>query len=479
MDTRDVLEELLARQLGRFDLSKVCFKEQVDFINDKAKLKTVVAGRRGGKTTSAARYLYQTALHTPKATVLYGAITKDYAKSLIWSELVALNAELGLGARIVESELLLQLPNQSNIKIFGADNASEVRKARGFGIALAIIDEAQSFRNHILEDLIENVISKTLYDYDGTLVLMGTPGPVPSGYFFNCAAGKMSSSYSHHKWTMFENPFIKKKSGKEPIELLEQDLKRKGVTIDDPGIRREVFAEWVTDSNALVFRYDSNRNHYTQLPLLTDFVIGVDIGYDDADAIAVLGWSAHEPIVYLVEENVKSGQTVTELALVIQQLVTKYQPLKIVMDTGGLGKKLAEELRKRFSLPVHAAEKARKFEFIELLNDALRSGRFMAMSESNFARDSYLVEWDRSNPQKLQVKSNFHSDICDAVLYAYRESLHWLFMPPAPVVTNQTPEWFARIEREMEEEAAQRALSSVGEDDSQPWGKGIKPTDWE
>lgn len=232
-----------------------------------------------------------------------------------------------------------------------------------------------------------------------------------------------------------------------------------------------MFAEWVTDTSALVFRYDSLLNNYTDAPTLTEFVIGVDIGFDDSDAISVLGWSSDSPSIYLVEEFIRSGQTVTDLAVEIDRVMKKYNPLRIVMDTGGLGKKLAEELRKRYALPIIAAEKVRKFEYIELLNDSLRTGKFKAKSNSQFAQDCMLVEWDRANPQKLAIKDTFHSDITDSVLYAYREALHWLYEPTIAPPSQYTPAWYKQIESDMEQAALDRM-----EMDIEP-REGLDPSD--
>lgn len=135
------------------------------------------------------------------------------------------------------------------------------------------------------------------------------------------------------------------------------------------------------------------------------------------------------------------------------------------MDTGGLGKKVAEEIRRRFAIPIQAAEKTRKFEFIELLNDALRTGKFFAKRDSRFAQDSYLVEydWDKSSQDKLVVSDRYHSDIIDATLYAFRESLHWLYEPEIPQPKPATPEWFLRQEEEMLE-AAMNSMHSRSND---------------
>lgn len=475
MDARKALEELASRTKGKFQLSDVCFEEQIEFIENPSKLKACVTGRRAGKTYACAAYLLHTALMRPGSTALYITLTRSNTKKLIWPELRAINHEYALGATFNESDLSITFGNGSRIFLSGASDSAEVEKFRGLGLALCIIDETQSFKDY-LETLIEEVISKALYDYDGTLALIGTPGPVPSGYFYKCS---QSNVYSHHRWTMFNNPFIEKKSGKTPQQILDQDLARKGVTVHDYSIRREVFAEWVTDSDSLVFHYDANLNDYKDQPLLTDYVIGVDLGYDDADAVAVLGWNADSSSIFLVEEVVTRGDTLTDLALKLETVIAKYNPIRIVMDTGGLGKKLAEELRKRYALPIQAAEKSRKFEYIELLNDALRTSKFKAKENSQFAQDCMMVEWDRTNPNKLAVKNSFHSDITDAVLYAYREALHWLFTPKPEVVGKNTPAWYKLVEKQLEEEAEARLSQHQTKTapDEDPWGRGLRPSD--
>ena len=281
--------------------------------------------------------------------------------------------------------------------------------------------------------------------------MIGTPGPVPAGYFYECSK---SSKWSHHAWTFHKNPWILKKSGLTPEQHVMQDCERKGVPLTDPSIQRECFGKWVLDSDSLVFKYAASKNHYEQLPDLTDYVIAVDIGLRDADAIAVIGWHKNYPICYLVEEFVQSGQDITTLATQIEKLVKRYNPLKVIMDAGGLGAKIAEELRKRFTLPIVAAEKTRKNEYIALTNDALRNGRFMARSTSRFAQDAMIVEWDmdRSTSDRLVMKDDPHSDICDAVLYGYRECLHWLPEPIKQTVNPRSKEaWIAHTEKLMED----------------------------
>lgn len=392
--------------------------------------------------------MIDTALTFPGTVSLYITLSRLNAKRIIWPDLLEINRSFELGGNVNESELCLTFPNRSRIYLSGAKDSSEIEKFRGLALKKVRIDEAQSFRSY-LRELIDEVLAKALYDHDGVLVLSGTPGPVPAGYFYEATK---NPEWSHHHWTMLQNPHLKLKSGKDPMELILADCKRMGVGLDDPRIQRECFGKWVVDTNSLVFRY-TDQNHYDSLPASArwSYVIGIDLGYSDADAVAVLGWNEHAKDVYLVEEVVKRKQGITELAETVQKMVSHYGPLSVVMDTGGIGLKVAAEMQSRFGLPIKAAKKADKFSHIELVNDALRTRRLYAKRTSQFAQDCYLLEWDsdKSSGDRLVVSDAFHSDICDAVLYAFREALGWLVEPEKPKPQPGTDEWAKEQERQI------------------------------
>lgn len=454
----------------KFNVEEFCFKEQIEFINDPHPFATAVCSVRAGKTIACAADLIRTARERSGVVCLYITLSRSNGKKIIWPELLKINSDYKLGGKVNESDLSITFSNGSKIYVSGAGDKSEVEKFRGLALALCYVDESQSFRDYI-RDLVDEVIAKRLFDYAGKLRLIGTPGPVPVGYFYECS---VSPQWSHHRWTMFQNPHLVTKSGLSHEQILERELKRKGVTRDDPSIRRECFGEWAFDENALVFRYSEELNHYDDLPVSHNWnhIIGVDLGFDDADAIAVIAYSPDYPAAYLVHEDVEHKQGITALAKKIERLIETYGPEKIVMDTGGLGKKIAEELQSRYSLPICAAEKSRKFEFIELLNDAMRTKRFYARRDSRFAADCRLVEWDRDSSQ-LKIKDTYHSDILDSASYAFREAFHWMYEEKAPAIKYGSPEWMKKQADEMFERAYK--LNTEEEDPflkggvSEPW----------
>lgn len=427
-----------------FDVSDYLFPEQLKFIRDTAPNKVAVCSRRSGKTIACAADLIETSLNTAGVVCLYITLSRNNAKKIIWREIKKINRDYKLGGIENLSELSMTFPNHSIIYLSGAKDTNEIEKFRGLALKLVYIDECQSFREYIRE-LIDDVLSPALMDYAGTLCLIGTPGPIPTGYFHDCASS--TSSWSKHSWTFWNNPYILAKSKMTHQQMLDRELTRRGVSVSDPSIQREWFGRWVLDSDSLLVHYNKALNDYTSLPEIYphkyNYIMGIDLGFDDADAIAILAWHENDPATYLVEEKVVAQQGLSELVTQIQDFQKKYDISKMVIDQGGLGKKLAEEMRRRHQIPVQPADKARKMESIAFLNDALRTRRFKASANSKFAQDSYLVEkdMDKSTPDKIKVSDKYHSDIIDAVLYSFKESPAFAFEPPPEKPKPGSKEW--------------------------------------
>jgi hypothetical protein len=405
------------------------FPKQNAFINDTARYISAQCSRRAGKTNGLAYRFFKTMEKYPKSQCIYLGHTRDSAKGAIWPVLNEINEKYKLGCTFLESKLQMKHPNGSILHILGADMSNYIKRLRGRKFPGVAIDEAQDFGTH-LESLIDDVLTPSIADYtDGWLAVTGTPGPVPQGYFFDVTCNHRFG-FSHHGWTLYENPNMPNP------EAFVADLKlRKGWDDTNPTLKREWLNEWVLDVDALWIQYSEARNHYQELPKghKWNHVMGVDLGYRDADALAVLAWSETHPSTFLVEEQITAKQGMTALIAQIDAMQKKYDVAKIVMDEGGLGKKLAEDIRQRFGCPLEPADKAHKQDNVEFLNDAMRLGKFMAKGASRFAQDSYLVQidWDKSTPNRIILKKGFHSDIIDAVLYAFRESYAYTHKPEA------------------------------------------------
>ncbi len=446
-----IRDRLVAKQ-RKFTLEHVLFGAQLAFAKDEATFATAVCSRRAGKSVGLDAWLLQGPIENPAAPSLYFTLTRKNAKRIAWSTMLELNRKHSLGYEPNESELILKRGGRGLVYLTGIDNRGEIDKIRGTGWGRAAGDEAQTLPQY-MKDLAEDVLMPSFMDHGGKLRFTGTPGAVPSGFFHHIAH---SDDWSHHSWTVWDNPHIE---DERKQLMLEKTMKVRGVNINHPSIRREFFGEWTLDLDALVFKFDAGKNTYTLLPHEPEawrHVVGVDLGWDDSDAIAVLAFHHNQPCAYLRDEMVMPKQTITQLSERLKAVVDLYKPLAIVVDTGGLGKKIAEEVSSRTLLPLQPAEKTRKFEFIELVNDALRSGRLFVKAGSQFASDAMRLEWDKEKSigERLVISERFHSDICDAVLYAFRESLHWLHKEKVKEPERGSIEWLRAMERKMFQNAA-------------------------
>jgi hypothetical protein len=202
-------------------------------------------------------------------------------------------------------------------------------------------------------------------------------------------------------------------------------MKRRGWDGDHPVYLREWCGRWIRSTDSLVYKFDETINLYDTLPTIDydfEYILGVDLGFNDASAFTVCAFNRYLPTLYLVYEMKEAGMIPAVIAKKIQQLMDEYEFIRIVMDTGGLGKSIAEEFRIRYNLPVHAATKHDKFSYIELLNSDLRSGFIKIPPNTLLAAEWGLLQWEED--RKSEDK-RFENHLSDAFLYAWRESKHY------------------------------------------------------
>ncbi len=429
------------------------FPEQCKFTEDTSRYIVAQCSRRAGKTNGLAIRFFKTMEKHPKSQCIYLSLTLDSARDILWPVLHELNDKYTLGCTFLESKLTMTYPNGSTLKLMGADMKNFIKRLKGRKYPGVAVDEAQDFGSH-LQILVDDVLTPSISDYsDGWLALAGTPGPVPQGYFFEITQEK-KYGFSFHEWTLLNNPYMPDAAG-----FIEQLKIARGWDEEHPTLKREYRNNWVLDPQSLWIQYKADLDHYDTLPIVTphkfNYVLGIDLGFKDADALAVIAWSDAEPNTYLVEEVVTPKQGITDLVNQVNLLRLKYDFCKMVIDEGGLGKKIAEEMRRQHHIPVQAADKALKQQNVEFLNDALRLGRFRANKKSRFALDSYLVQidWDKSTSDRIVVKKQPHSDIIDAVLYAFRESPAFTYREPKKLPKPGTREWADAQQKGMFSEA--------------------------
>lgn len=345
------------------------FDTQNNFIKDPTKQKAALCTRRAGKSYGAGLYLFKEAFENPNVSVLYTALTRSSAKAIMYKDVLkVINNKFKLGAEFKESELLVRLPNGSEICLLGIDaKPDEAEKILGRKFKLAIIDEAGSF-HYDLRNIAYKIIRPTLIDYDGTLCLIGTPTNLTKSLFYDVTNDK-ESGWSVHKWSADKNPFIKEQWDKEVSEL----IKNNPNVIDTPMFKQMYKGEWVIETDKLVYKFDHDRNTIDLVPNQDYvYVLGIDMGWNDDTAFTVGAYSEFDRNLYILESTKKDKMLLTDVQNKIIQLREKYNISKFVID--GADKQAVEEMRYRTSIPFQATDKKDKNNFIEIMNNDFING---------------------------------------------------------------------------------------------------------
>lgn len=389
----------------------------------------------------------------PGTRSVYIALTRRNAEDIIWRTLKQLNEKFGLGFTAHESKLKLHKPDGTEIALVGANSKDIAENFRGPTIPLCVIDEAASFRHH-LTYLVDEVITPTLLDHQGTIAIIGTPSASCAGMFYD--ATTKGTQFKVHRWTLFQNPHLPHAKA-----WLDDYRKQKGWTEDNPVYQREWLGRWVKSDESLVYKLKSS-NITNECPLKRpNYIFGVDLGHDDANALVVCAFDYGSPDLYVVDEFKKTGQTISEFADIIKAFKEEYNPITIVADTGGLGKAIVAEMNQRFQMQIKPAEKAHKFANIEIIGSDISAGKikFLEHKTTLLRLELDSIQWDPDRPMKIDERSEDH--LADAFLYAARESKHYTYEPIAKVI--DTPEesvkrTWEEMERRLEEERIEQAF---------------------
>lgn len=460
------LAELQRRtRLAEFTPASLCFPKQRSFVEDETRAITAVCSRQAGKTKGSAIKLLLRALRYPGTLHGYVTQARTNAKDLIWPDLLAINEQFGLGGETNLTDLEIRFPNGSRIKLFGAKDAADIRRLRGYRFKTVVVDEAQNFASADLADLLDNVLPFALAAFKGQLVIIGTPPPVCFGTFYDRCR---SPEWAHHHWKILDNTFI------DGAGELERIRREQGIDETHPRYRREALGEFVEDLDSLCFRW-SPANDWDGVTLPGGnmrYVMAVDLGYEDPDAINVWGWSDESPDVLSVFEYRENHLTPSQLHDVIRPSWERYGRCRILMDELGGGKRTAEQFRREFRIPAEPARSFEKGTCITFLDDGLRTGRVKVRRGSKLHEEFMLTQWKPESMKrgKLEVDDrHYHPNLAMAAAYGYREARHYTYKAPPPPKSEKE----LRLEREAARWKAERERPWFlpGGGDGNPWGR--------
>ena len=392
------------------------FEKQINFIRDPARMKAAFTTRRAGKSMAAGIYLLKEALAKPNISCLYIALTRMSAKTIMWRDILKhLVSKYKIKANFNETTLMITLSNGSTIHLTGGDAApDEMEKLLGGKYKLIVIDEAASFRQD-LKRLVYGVLMPTLVDMKGTLCLVGTPSNIHAGLYYDVTT-QNEKGWSVHSWSAYDNPYIAEQ-WKSEIELLRLN---NPLVVDTPLYQQMYEGKWAIDTSKLVYKFNEEKNVYSDLPHGEKFyhVLGVDLGYEDASAFVVGCYSLHNPNLFILEAYKRSKMIISQVADKIKEYSEKYNIHKIIIDDAN--KQAVEEMRVRYGLPLVAADKQGKSDFIELMNsDFIMQKVKIHESCDPLIKEYSALVWDDES-ERRQEHPGCDNHAADAALYMWR-----------------------------------------------------------
>ena len=420
------------------------FKQQREFLLSPSKRKLARCTRRAGKSHVIAAYLVYSAYHNYNSNNIYLGLTRDSARRIMWKTFLELKEKYNLDYEMYESDLTIKFANRSVIIIYGADMLNLSKRLLGNKFDLIVADEAQSFRDLILKPLMEDVLEPTTMDNEGTICLTGTPHPKLAGYFYE--QDQILHEYTKFHWTVYDNVFMP-----HAKEWVEKKKLEKKWTETSPTYVREWLGQWCHDPDAMVYKFNPRTNVVYTNSKYQNYIIGLDLGWHDATTFSILGYNDNHHTAEIVESTKHIHLIPSVIATMLQALQKKYNPIKIVADTGGLGKSIVEEFRQRYSLNIIAAEKTDKMSAIELYNSDLLDGVFYINHTcTELIAQLSTLTYDDNGKEDPSIPN----DCLDSSLYAHRFSRHYWAEKPSEKASEE--DMFKRIiEQQFKEEQEQ------------------------
>jgi hypothetical protein len=464
---KQVVKAALAKELAKrtqagksVDVLSVCFPQQAAFINDPARLKAVFCTRRAAKSYSAGLHAYHTAQANPNAKILYIGLTRDTARLIFWNDVLKAAAkQLNIKVRFHETFLEATLPNGAMIKLLGMDSSDEEKeKALGQKYALVLIDEAASFTID-LSDLVYRVLKPAVMDLGGTICLLGTPGNVTSGLFFDVTSQsidketglQLEGGWSLHRWHTRDNTSLVRDIDGKMVRVCDQyERELAEIARDRPlymqtaAFKQMYLGEWAPDDDARVYRYQEPRNLTNALPKTKwSYVLGLDLGYEDDTAFVVLAYNHYTPALHIVEVYKRKHMDITDVANKVRELDRKYDFDFKIID--GANKQAVQELNNRHQLSLVSADKTGKDDFIQIMNDEFIQRKILLLPGAQPLADEYkkLVWYTKKTKQKTTKVEhpNLPNHACDAALYAWRYTYTYIQKTPKPEYKPGDPEY--------------------------------------
>lgn len=290
------------------------------------------------------------------------------------------------------------------------------------------------------------------------------PGGVGHDWVFERFVKNSGTKYMYVPARIDDNPSLNREEYKETLAEL------------DP-IRQAQLLEglWIKDEATIVMPYDDELNGSNDMPTLPNakYILSIDLGASEdkkTTAFSLLGFSYQRPnLVVGIECETFSGMIPSTMASKINEYQERYDIMRIVMDTGGLGVGYANEIQRRYAIPITPAKKADRLGYIRLMKGDMRLGHIKLLRKTNAPLVQELEELTWKDERQLEMvakdgKKMPSDHAFDSFLYGWRECRHWQAIAPTNLPAPGTRERYQLEEQKMQQHAERRSSQAVNEE---------------
>ena len=292
-------------------------KPQQTIADSQVRFRTVIAGRRFGKTHLSIRELCYHA-REPDKEVWYVAPTYRQAKQIVWRKLKNKLRDLRWAKKINESELTIELKNGSQISLKGADNADSLR---GIGLDFLCVDEFAD----IDPEAWYEVLRPTLADKQGKALFIGTPKGIGNWAHDLYMMPQGNATWASFQYTTIDGGQVKP----EEIEAAKKDL-------DERTFRQEFMATFETYTGRIYYAFDRKGNCEPPQALdLSIIYIGMDFNIDPMSAVVSV---RQGDVLYVIDEIRMFSSNTAEI---VEEIKSRYSRAKVFVypDPAGSARK--------------------------------------------------------------------------------------------------------------------------------------------
>ncbi len=421
-DTQDFYNKRKATDtdFSKYLLRDKLFSYQREVYDDPNKKKTMLWGRRAGKTHTACRLALKAALETdekPREIIIMG-LTLEKTAGLYWEQLknACLDAHINT-SRIDSSSYTVILSNGNSIQLWGNNSKAEREKLRGKDTYMFIIDEMQSQQG--LYYLMTDIVGPIVKGRAGEIVCLGT-APISAGTKWEEMLNDPLWSHSHA--TMEDNPTIPNHEHALEEVLQENHWDKSNITF-----RREYLGEVAYDTERMIL---PERKYYTEVPNTFKPVccyIGVDYGWTDYSSFAPIIFDAQGQ-GYLINQwkqnKTSSKALVDKMKSLVDSIHNKYNipmaDVHVVADSSH--QQISQDIYNMGVTNIQNAYKLEENYQWARLGEALSLGELLVEKDSPFDKECDALVWQWNAEKGCVIykidEDIFHPDISDACKYA-------------------------------------------------------------